>query len=505
MKQKLALINLALDETHFRKGEDTLTLHYLSQILKEYDISLLPSRPYHKNDFNSFRKEVLPKLKENDLIGISTNTFSQYYARKFSSIVKKLYPKKEVMLGGQGIREQHPTLHIPKQLVKPVFLARDVLPNIVDIEMILTNLCPQNCGYCDTPKTQVPIPIEDYIKMISKLKQQGKKIRRMILYDNSPLHSDNFGRIKPFYEQLKKTLGYIPDSVFYCDPALLVNKKRNSEIVDFLKQFKNPNSNLFFGRECTTEYIAKKIKRRADGKVRNQDHLDRERDAILSLAKQLNTSFDFNKGLNFTLVINYILTPFETQESIRHLLEEVKQFMPYKRVLIKSTLLWVFPYTETALDYKGKFISADDMKLDLKFLNFENLNYWKEDFENALFLDLCNALHCRVYFHLPDIYNSWYNVSMVKLALDMSLKKYTKKTIPVIIEELPKDIKSLLGKKFNEFGKKIEEHALFKSTLQNKVALMRHSNKIFFNIKGKELDMLSDEYKKVLELKKKLS
>ncbi|MFH2021028.1 MAG: hypothetical protein ABIJ34_06435 [archaeon] len=501
--KRLVLINVSLDENYFRKGDETLTLAYLSEVLKnKYDITLLPLKNYHRNDFASFTEEILSKIINADEIGISTNTFSKYYSTKLSNKIRKKYPHKKVFFGGQGIESDH-SLLIPSDAKEPILVCNKISETSYDIELLLTNLCPQNCGYCSSPKNQLKVSVSDYIKKIKACIENGQKIRRIILYDNNPLHPLNFKRTYEFFSAIENDFGYLPDSIFYCDPSLLTDKKEFNKISGFLKRFKSPNSNLYFGRERPDAKIAAKIKRRILGNLRTQKELDSERQALLKLASMLNKT-PHETGLNFSLVLNYILTPFETYESINRLLEEAKAFMKFRRVIIKSNFLWIFPHTEISKDYRNKYIPAEKFKLELKFFGNDSINYWKEDFENSQFLDLCNALSCRLFYQQPNEDYSWYNLSMLKLARDISLKKYKNNTIDTITKDIPLRIRKNLGKKFDEFKTVIDKDRLHIMSIKNKVALMRISNHIFLNVPEDMIMMMAEEFKKILETRNRL-
>ena len=142
-------------------------MSYLSQVLKkDYDTIVLPEKLYHKNEFDNFSEEILSKVKDVNIIALSTNTFSQYYANKLKEEILDKYPNKQVILGGQGILEQNKILKIPPQPVLPLIISIDVNETVIDVELLLTNLCPQSCGYCNTPKTQIPIKVDDYLEKI---------------------------------------------------------------------------------------------------------------------------------------------------------------------------------------------------------------------------------------------------------------------------------------------------------------------------------------------------
>ncbi len=498
MKEKLALINASLDEDCFRAGKGTLALSYLSEALAaKYDIIVLPVRPYNKNDFRTLLKEILEKVKGVNVVGISANTFSRFYADTISLNINKRYPTVTILLGGRGIPKPKGELDIPKKIAAPQLIFIDVNEAFTDVELLLSNLCPQNCGYCSSPKNQIPVSVEDYLLRIDEGLKKGRKIRRITLYDNNPLHPLNFERTKEFFSGLRAALGYIPDSVLYCDPALLVDKTEFNRIADFLILFKSRNNNLFFGREHCDHRIINKIKRRSCNKIRTQGQLDKEKDAMLMLASMLNTTPE-GMGLNFTLVLNYILSPFEDEKSINRLLDEARLFMKSRRVILKSNFLWLFPGTELWKEYSRHYMPPEEMRQELKFFNYESMNYWKEDYENSLFLDLCNALCCRLYFYLPDAYNSWYNISMLRVAMILSLKEYNKNLISSIAKEIPLPN---LKDKFMKFGKIIYEKNYSNITKENKIRLMRDANRLFFNLHDNVIKAMCGEFRKTLEMR----
>ncbi|MBN1502794.1 hypothetical protein JW930_04565 [Candidatus Woesearchaeota archaeon] len=546
---KLALFNLNLVGSQIVKAEDTLSISVMKKYIGRDLLLLLPEKNVEKKEFKRYIEKILPTLKDVQLVALSVSTFSYQLARQFSKMVREEYSFLPIIIGGSHIVDEQQakktinegvadiavlgdvkglvelldlvekeeilfnkksrinvkfnTETIPKGIYYlnngkvwgsgraylkeqkfPLMLERKFLEED-ELDLLLNNVCPNNCGYCNSPKTIISIPVKDYISDI-----KSKEIKRIYLYDNNPLWRENKKRTLEFFESYKEKFKKIPDVVLYSDPSFFIEKKEFDEAVSIVKELGNRNNNLFFGREVVDEAISEKVRRKYLGDIRKQWRLDKEREVIEKFAKLANK-------MNFTLAISYILSPFETKESVEKMLDEVKRFSKYSKIEIKSNFLWPLPGTEIYNMHKGSFFPVEDLDLELECFDFGSINYWHK----AHFLDVCFALRARIFFDYRDLFYSYYNLSAIELAKEIAFDNYDKETCTSIIKNLPKDLKKPLGDKLRALCNLIDKDELFKINNENLIRLLESYFKVFFNADRVILNRLKKEYEMILRAK----
>ncbi|MFH0874971.1 MAG: hypothetical protein V1859_03475 [archaeon] len=376
------------------------------------------------------------------------------------------------------------------QFSEPIILFKGN-DNLTEIELLLSNTCPNNCGYCTSEKSNITAKKEDYIKKIKEYKTT--KIIRLTLYDNNPLCKSARENTIAFFEMYEKEIGPLPNTVLYCDPSTLADEY--DTIADILKKhFKAPNNNLFVGRETCSQEIAEKIGRNYNRQPRTTKQLENEKNALIKLSKELSNA---NSGkLNFTIIINYIITPFETEDSINNLILESLELRKHKRVIIRSNYLWPFSGTSVAKKYEELFMPYEMLDVTLKYFQPGGINVW-----NSNFLDYCFAVKAKLDFDSNDVYFSYYNLAMLHLIRDITFKKYfPNKTINEIAKLIPESQKNL-KKELIDFGKKIDEEKLYFMGKKDKSRFLELTHTMFLCMPGFVVKEIKKEYEKIIEFK----
>ncbi|MBN2423314.1 cobalamin-dependent protein [Candidatus Woesearchaeota archaeon] len=545
MNKNICFISLSTIGMEILSVKDSITVNFIKENLNGFEIDYLPEKNISCFGFDDYLKKL--KLEKYSLIAVSAPTFSYPYVKKLSDFIRKNYSELPIILGGPHVQKETIKKIIEKNIADlaisgsidsfiifiqdiskydfkkinnkffpdldeeipegiyfrnsklelsgkgiskfrnkeiPFLLCKQI-NDFYETELLLNNLCQNNCGYCNSPKNKINVPIENYLTKINST-IGNSKIMRITLYDNNPLWKPNRKRTLAFFDSIKKGYGYIPNTVLYGDPGFFLEDYDNLTAI-LKKYFTSFNNNLFFGRETVDGIISKKIKRTYCNEIRDQDRLDKEKEILLKIINGLNN--------NFTFVINYILTPFETYETLAKLINEVKEFSKLKRVIIRSNYLWPLPGTYVSEKYKGQYVPPDELDINLKYFNLGGINYWNNDF-----LDLCFAMKARIDFDARDLYFSYYNISMIELIKEIYFKKYNNKTIEKISEKIPDEL-SLLKTKLTEFERIIEKDRLYEINKKNKLELMRYSHLIFFNLPSKAVDELINEFKKIIDFK----
>ncbi|MBD3203251.1 hypothetical protein GF327_03085 [Candidatus Woesearchaeota archaeon] len=541
MDNQICFLNLTTKGTYILGKDDSIHINYINKKISVKNIKFFPEKEISYLEFDSFLTSL--DFEKFDLILFSLTSFSNNFFKKAASFIRENHPDKIIIAGGAHFQDKKSaeyalkknycdfvclgSINVIKNLIEkidsvsinsiksfietnklkglyyleednfkgtghsiyseekiPILLVKKQKIGIV-VDVLLNNQCSNNCGFCVSPKHIITVPVKNYIREINS-QLNGLKIRLVNLYDNNPLCRENFSRTERFFKLFLKKFDYIPNIVLYADPSVIME---NKEIIDFLESFPCSNNNLFLGREAVCEKISEKIARKYKGKFRGQDRLDKEQEIIKKLSKKL--------GGNFTIVLNYILTPFETYDSLTKLQTEFNELTKLNRVVLRSNFLWPLPGTYVSRKYPEKYVRIEKLDVSLKYINMGGINYWDNDF-----LDLCFALKAKPFWDFRDPYFSFYSLSMFKLAKLIFFEEYIKQeSVNELLNPIPAQLKSLI-KRTSRFLKIIDKKKLYEKTLQNKIELMRYSHTEILNLPLKFVKEMADEFKQIIEFKK---
>lgn len=175
-----------------------------------------------------------------------------------------------------------------------------------------------------------------------------------------------FERGNPYYPNLFKSI--------FLDPSILVDAWRESEATfnNLVTQLFNQGViSIFFGRETPTAEIAQKIGRRYNNKVRSQRRLDAERGRLKTAIRKLQKLREQHhyppREIPIVITISYIISPFETPESIETMLREAREFVKLGNELVKVEINFnpLIPYLGTPIARNFVDLMVNPERLDL--------------------------------------------------------------------------------------------------------------------------------------------
>jgi hypothetical protein len=239
---------------------------------------------------------------------------------------------KRIIGGGEG--------KFPKLSRLPYYFSK----NGQRVSLILRDACRNGCDFCTAYVNRGAL--YSWRTVRKNLERIFGKIhpRWTSLRDSNPMEPQNFG----YYRRVFETMDGVSPSLksIYLNPALLVDNDYRSQLVRFFE--KHHVYSFFMGRDAVTGEVAQIIGSRKGGSTKDQFQLDRERDALAAFIKEM-------KSVRLSrppyLVLSYIITPFETKETLRALMDELMLFesMVGPNFIISVGLFPLMPYPGTRL------------------------------------------------------------------------------------------------------------------------------------------------------------
>lgn len=352
----------------------------------------------------------------------------------------------------------------------------------VGINYNLSNWCPNNCGYCNSPKFIYEMEPESYLDEISR---SGSVERVAVLQanDNHPFEIRNRQRTLALLNTIIQRYSSHPRLInFFIDPSSLIEEE-SAELWDFLKNLPAECHQFQFGRECADGRVASVIGRNYHGKARDQQSLDREKKAIMDLAAALPES---------RFKVFYIITPFESPESLRRMLDEVEAIKAPGNIYTGSNLLWPLPGSRNRVRYRGQYFSFEHLPLEiiqeLTLLTPFEMNFWHPEMDASPLLDLLMGTSVKLY-HDPQMpNNSLFHLTMLKILAAVAFGEYHPgetvddfvKTIPEDLQDSPSDMGPDFVEDLEAFGAEIDQGGYWKPGMQNRIELICAAKKRFW-------------------------
>ena len=307
-----------------------------------------------------------------------------------------------------------------------------------EIRSIFRDYCSNRCDYCFIKSNSMDNDYRNsYIKTIINTVKRIKLLehRPLIfsLSDSSPFSDKNSREIT--YKILKdlKNLTSIDGFSVFIDPSNI--DEYFFKITEELGIF-----SFFIGRDRITEdpFVGRRLK----GKLRTQEMLDKELNAIKLFIKFLENN---RSTIPFELFIGYIISPYEMEETSNKLLREIIElatFTKVSHVKIQFNIFILSPYpgTKIAEKSKGEFIP-------LNYFYHPYPNVWISESAVNLYLEMIRLIVAKVlcadnnygfYKHILQLshdiqYNNTINFSLIDEIEDNELKTYAKELTDIII------------------------------------------------------------------------
>lgn len=215
--------------------------------------------------------------------------------------------------------------------------------------MILRNACPHNCNFCVSVADMAPRFSADTV--IESLRQffMTHDVDALYLEDSNPLERgdlDYYEGIFAAADRMKPT-----DKKVFLSPGQLVDREyMEGDLLRALVRYRVQT--IFMGRDVVTEEIAGKIGRRYRGMVKTQERLDDELTAFKDFVGRMgDMTVEAAWPVPTRIILSYIMTPFETRESVAALMEETEELarLISRRMKISSIAPPLMPYPGSKL------------------------------------------------------------------------------------------------------------------------------------------------------------
>ena len=223
-----------------------------------------------------------------------------------------------------------------------------------------TDECPNNCGYCSSPKTVAP-DINAILGIVELSLQNPVTRYHPIALDFTGNNPFMRGKNRKNTEDLLENIcGYVAKSktralyTFFLDPSILIDDReymteRTSRI--------NGLVSYFIGRDYPDGDLAAKFGRKWHGKPRSQERLDSEIDGIAKFLKDIT---EIRRGV--TLYLSYIFPPGSDDAVFKTVANEMiyfsaigKKLKPSIGIDFRINSLTPYPDTEVYYKYRGRF------------------------------------------------------------------------------------------------------------------------------------------------------
>ena len=352
----------------------------------------------------------------------------------------------------------------------------------IGVNFNLSNRCPNRCSYCNSPKHVYDLPIEAHLEEINRL-APAERIAILQANDNHPFEKCNRKRTFRLLDAFRRREKRQPRLLnFFIDPSTLLENGRD-EIWRFFEQLRDEEHQFQFGRECTDAEVALALGRRYHGRPRDGERLDAERGAIERLARLLPRS---------RFKVFYILTPFESEQSIASTASEALAFMQLGNIYTGSNLLWPLPGSPNRVIYRNQYFSFEDMPADLtrrlELITPSGLNFWHPALPAGDLLDYLMGTEVKMYAEPGLTSNTLYHLTMMRVLASIAFRTYKPgRTMSALVEGLPDDLQRErpdgdgdLATSLLELGKCIDDENLHDCSVRGKIRLAELVRKRFW-------------------------
>jgi len=281
---------------------------------------------------------------------------------------------------GQG-RGGYPELAEP-----PLALEADGRANI-----LINDTCSNRCDFCsvlrDTPRLDLGMAAASLARRAA---EEG--FNHLNFVDSNPLEGKKFD----LYGTLLNELPRLTKSLFI-DPSLIAGY--GDGLLDFMA--KHRVTELFTGREVVAGAVAERAGVRLQGRLKGQAQLDAERQGLDRLVAGLKRLAPPGGG-RWSVLISYIITPFETRESACALIREMATFQAATddRVEVIPQFSFLCPYPGTRL--RQREVGA--IEEPGNYLNYSCMtNVWSYSLGRAVHLIDALRFHAKFQLYSPQL------------------------------------------------------------------------------------------------------
>jgi len=257
--------------------------------------------------------------------------------------------------------------------------------------VLINDTCSNRCDFCSVLRDSPRLDPERAAASLARCLAE-EELSHLNFVDSNPLEGKKFG----LYDVLLRGLNG-PTKSLFIDPSLIM--EYGDRLLEFMVRHRV--SELFTGREVVAAEVAERAGVRYQGKVKDQRRLDAELEGLKRLVAAL-------KGLPppteapWSVLVSYIVTPFETRESAEAVISEMASFEAAsdERVEVIPQFSFLCPYPGTRL--RERYIER--IEEPGNYLNYSCMtNVW--DYELGRGVHLIDALrwHAKFQLYSPQV------------------------------------------------------------------------------------------------------
>lgn len=261
--------------------------------------------------------------------------------------------------------------------------------------VLVNDTCANRCDFCSVLRDTPRLPLEAAADSLARrVAEEG--LAHLNFVDSNPLEGKKFA----LYDALLGAVGN-PTKSLFIDPSLIM--EHGEGLLEFMARHRV--SELFTGREVVAEAVAEQAGVRHQGRIKRQEQLDAEAEALRGLIAGLGRLAP-PAGSPWSVLVSYIITPFETRETATALIREMAalQAATDERVEVIPQFSFLCPYPGTRL--RERFIAA--IEEPGNYLNYSCMtNVWSYSLGRGAHLIDALRFHAKFQLYSPQtVYRS---------------------------------------------------------------------------------------------------
>jgi hypothetical protein len=261
--------------------------------------------------------------------------------------------------------------------------------------VLIDDTCSNRCDFCSVLRASPRIEAGLASATLAR-RAAHEELTHLNFVDSNPLEGKKF-------EKYEAILGGLPGRGQGLTKSLFIDPSLILEYGDRLLAFMADQrvTELFTGREVVAEDVAERAGVRFRGQLKRQARLDTERDGLDRLVKELKRLAPPADG-PWSVLISYIVTPFETRETAEALVREMASFQAAsnERVQVIAQFSFLCPYPGTKL--RERQLAAIDEPGN--YLNYSCMtNVWSYDLGRAVHLIDALKFHAKFQLYGPEV------------------------------------------------------------------------------------------------------
>ncbi len=265
--------------------------------------------------------------------------------------------------------------------------------------VLINDTCSNRCDFCSVLRDSPRLAAGPAADSLAR-RAAAEGLTHLNFVDSNPLEGKKFELYAGLLEGLSAR-GLAPTKSLFIDPSLIMDY--GDRLLEFMAAHRV--SELFTGREVVAGEVAEKAGVRFQGRLKGQGRLDAEKEGLVRLVRELKR-LPPPEGAAWSVLVSYIITPFETRATAEALIQEMASFQAASdgRVEVIPQFSFLCPYPGTRLRERAVgWIDEPD-----NYLNYSCMtNVWGYGLGRGVHLIDALRFHAKFQLYSPQfIYRS---------------------------------------------------------------------------------------------------